>query len=1006
MRFFGGGGAAASLPVKDRHGKKDKLVIRGAVRDRKEEEQEAEQDDRYQSIAVSTTDDEERRRDADEGRDAAPESSRRRSHSSKKKQKKKKKRKSSSKSKDESVKRGDELKAKSTEITAKSTEGSARSKKKKKKGDKKKKKKSRKERSRDYNTEDDIPMIDRVPTAFDYHSDESEDAWLEEKSRASRYTVDPEKTPRIEDYRSDEEDGEANDDDKYSTTKDSRNIERLWSDEESDLFFWHDRSWLDHTPREQNDDKYDADVDVMGSLHESPKSKKKKSPKESAKKTEKDKEVVDDEQREAVPKDDVLKESEKKKSPKESKKDAKKEADDDRNRNSDPKDAVSNDSDKKREPYPLTKVTELEKEMKELSKITLEKMEKKKSSRSKKAAERQAGTGSEQAKVDKDVPKDQPKTKQTKQKSPEKKSWWKGKKHHDIQDKVDPEPEAIKNIQGKADPELEAIENIQAKAESEPQVVENASVVSDTSSLTDPLDAAMLKHEKMDLVVKEVEKKLQELKDLAEQEKTKFNEAKKAQKTEVKKDEKTKSSKLSLQGKRDEKTKSSKPPLQEPTGQPKVAEESKGMKVDEAKKDSIELARSASNAQVPPGKKKDPIEMERAVSYLSRGSKIRASLSGLFSKKQAEATVSPPAPEKTKSKSGKFDISTPKSAITGMLSEHERRTMYTKSLLTETEDSETDAAKKEKEIAPKKIEQASQGNTKTKDMAKQPKTGKKSSVMAKAKSTAIQKKAVKQKTEKKSSAKAKTKLEAPTGKLSADVKSVLTRSPANKAPTSSAKELDEYSVDNRAQEGPALAQCLQFYNCVGAANAVNHVADKVTNCTKRTYPRIKASEHSQEAFIVDEILESRTNVGVGSVTPKPTVEIILEQDKRRSGWQDDDESFLDEAPDLSEVGLRRVPSIVLDVSQMQLHLDEDSEDRLQYEAVERGKASAQSSDMISITSIRIPSRPRRRSRSRSRQRHPTTHEEKEEEMLLEEYMKTIGKKGRIRRMMSRFRKNG
>jgi hypothetical protein len=61
---------------------------------------------------------------------------------------------------------------------------------------------------------DDIPMIDRVPTAIDYESEGSEVEWLEERSLQSRYSLQKRNYRTRESLLSDDEDDDH--DDRYS----------------------------------------------------------------------------------------------------------------------------------------------------------------------------------------------------------------------------------------------------------------------------------------------------------------------------------------------------------------------------------------------------------------------------------------------------------------------------------------------------------------------------------------------------------------------------------------------------------------------------------------------------------------------------------------------------------------------------------------------------------------------------------------------------------------------
>lgn len=71
------------------------------------------------------------------------------------------------------------------------------------------KKKQKKEHTRNDEIDvDDLPLIDRIPTAIGYQSSGSEDEWLEERSRTSRYALWDEEEQRMV-RAADEEEREA-----------------------------------------------------------------------------------------------------------------------------------------------------------------------------------------------------------------------------------------------------------------------------------------------------------------------------------------------------------------------------------------------------------------------------------------------------------------------------------------------------------------------------------------------------------------------------------------------------------------------------------------------------------------------------------------------------------------------------------------------------------------------------------------------------------------------------
>ena len=126
----------------------------------------------------------------------------------------------------------------------------------------------------DENVAVDYPIIDRIPTAIGYLSDESDEEWLEEKSRCSRYDVsehadfddDIEITEADEEENRDDDDFGDDGDDKYSqngakTKRESIHnrdtISALWSqstDSETDKHDWQTRdAGLDRDKKAYNE---------------------------------------------------------------------------------------------------------------------------------------------------------------------------------------------------------------------------------------------------------------------------------------------------------------------------------------------------------------------------------------------------------------------------------------------------------------------------------------------------------------------------------------------------------------------------------------------------------------------------------------------------------------------------------------------------------------------------------------------------------------------------------
>jgi hypothetical protein len=177
------------------------------------------------------------------------------------------------------------------------------------------------------------------------------------------------------------------------------------------------------------------------------------------------------------------------------------------------------------------------------------------------------------------------------------------------------------------------------------------------------------------------------------------------------------------------------------------------------------------------------------------------------------------------------------------------------------------------------------------------------------------------------------------------------------------KEMDEYSKSTKEMNPnePDVVQCLRFFQCGSVANQVN-TAIAVASCGGAN------NVHDDEENIDDnfDILESGH---LALESSDPTVEVVLKDGlissvetkinketglscgnslSCQNGTPDEDD-FLTEAPGLP---MSRVPSIVVDVSDMQLHLDGDSEaDRMAHSVSIGGNRSR--SD-LSITSINVP----------------------------------------------------
>lgn len=179
------------------------------------------------------------------------------------------------------------------------------------------------------------------------------------------------------------------------------------------------------------------------------------------------------------------------------------------------------------------------------------------------------------------------------------------------------------------------------------------------------------------------------------------------------------------------------------------------------------------------------------------------------------------------------------------------------------------------------------------------------------------------------------------------------------------KEMDEYSKSTKDMNSnePDVVQCLRFFQCGSVANQVN-TAITVASCGG-------GNNIPDDDEIVDgnfDIFESGKLAVEGS---DATVEVVLKDGLKSSSQMNidkgnrlscgnpipvscqngspDEDDFLTEAPGLP---MSRVPSIVIDVSDMQLHLDGDSEaDRMAHSVTISGNRSR--SD-LSITSINVP----------------------------------------------------
>lgn len=173
------------------------------------------------------------------------------------------------------------------------------------------------------------------------------------------------------------------------------------------------------------------------------------------------------------------------------------------------------------------------------------------------------------------------------------------------------------------------------------------------------------------------------------------------------------------------------------------------------------------------------------------------------------------------------------------------------------------------------------------------------------------------------------------------------------------RELDEYSVANGVSDEPALVQCLKFYSCSTIAGTVD-VAIKAANC-RGAPTEVKSADVDDDDSCGHFV----------PATPQPAVEVVLDDlllqheltseskskgsHKSRSG-SIRGRSILSCGDDNSwEEALGRNPSILIDVTDKHLHLDEDvSLDQKKPVKQQETPPLAMKRADISITSVRVP----------------------------------------------------
>lgn len=223
----------------------------------------------------------------------------------------------------------------------------------------------------------------------------------------------------------------------------------------------------------------------------------------------------------------------------------------------------------------------------------------------------------------------------------------------------------------------------------------------------------------------------------------------------------------------------------------------------------------------------------------------------------------------------------------------------------------------------------------------------------------------------------------------------------------SVNELDEYSgVTKETNNEADVVQCLRYYSCSAIANQVN-TAINVTHCGD--VPDHCTSEDHQMSYEARYIIHE----GNPSSSPVAAVEVVLDDDnqtvthmrlqspvndrggRRSIGLTTEEFLELEEAPPLP---LSRVPSVVVDVSGMKLHLDEDSEMDRKSPASSAHAESRRQCD-VSITSIILPNATIETNDNDDSEKYA-----EDEELELDEYMHRINKKKGIRGLWARFKK--
>ena len=155
-------------------------------------------------------------------------------------------------------------------------------------------------------------------------------------------------------------------------------------------------------------------------------------------------------------------------------------------------------------------------------------------------------------------------------------------------------------------------------------------------------------------------------------------------------------------------------------------------------------------------------------------------------------------------------------------------------------------------------------------------------------------------------------------------------------------QLDEYEHRQATPiDEPQLVQCLKYYYCGAAATAAG-TAITTVDCTPKAY-------RTHDGAVDDMIMEQRMDDDDDGEHPEQSRRSTrsLNEIREDDVLKVETSESLDEAP---EIALPRTPSVVMEVTGMKLHLDDDSEANRRDVAVIRAHEKADG-DALSITSI-------------------------------------------------------